>query len=552
MRKRAPTNRSTIHVPSSSQLASSPGGVPSAPLTAATSSSAGSSSSSLTTSSLSTWSSSNSFTTSQALKNNDSLLPAKTCATGSHNSSQTTTPPSFRHSSSTAHVGTQSRQPTMAQTPLPVSTSTSLSHEEITPFPDMPSLLDVPVAERGDLVVQKIKLCCTVMDFSKPDVDVQAKNKKRQTLVELAEYFTNSRHCFTDANLEEVPKMVSANIFRPLQSSSRQCTPAYDPDDDDPSLDAAWSHLSSVYDLFLKCIVSAEVPAKALKKFVNQTFIAQLLQLFSSQDPRERECLKTILHRIYGKVTAMRSFIRKAIEHCFFKFTYDNEGHCGIAELLEILGSIINGFALPLKEEHQVFLTRSLIPLHKSKALNAFHHQIVYCLTQYVEKDSRVAEPIIRGLLKYWPATNTPKEVLFINELEGILELTQSPEYQKVMEPLFTRLARCIESRHYQVAERVLFLWNNDYIVKAINHHRKVIYPIILPALYRNSKNHWNSGVHGLTYNVSKLMAEADPVLFDACSDKYIGDESRALRQEEQTRMRWEELEKAFKDKATE
>lgn len=38
----------------------------------------------------------------------------------------------------------------------------------------------------------------------------------------------------------------------------------------------------------------------------------------------------------------------------FYKFIYETERHNGVAELLEILGSIINGFALPLKEEHKV------------------------------------------------------------------------------------------------------------------------------------------------------------------------------------------------------
>jgi len=31
---------------------------------------------------------------------------------------------------------------------------------------------------------------------------------------------------------------------------------------------------------------------------------------------------------------------------------YETERHNGIGELLEILGSIINGFAIPLKKEH--------------------------------------------------------------------------------------------------------------------------------------------------------------------------------------------------------
>ena len=60
-----------------------------------------------------------------------------------------------------------------------------------------------------------------------------------------------------------------------------------------------------------------------------------------------------------------RAFIRKAINNIFYRFIYETERHNGIAELLEILGSIINGFALPLKEEHKQFLMKALLPLHK-------------------------------------------------------------------------------------------------------------------------------------------------------------------------------------------
>jgi serine/threonine-protein phosphatase 2A regulatory subunit B' len=42
-----------------------------------------------------------------------------------------------------------------------------------------------------------------------------------------------------------------------------------------------------------------------------------------------------------------------------------------------------------------------------------------------VEKDPRLAEAVIRSLLKFWPLTNSHKEVLFLGELEEVLELTQ-------------------------------------------------------------------------------------------------------------------------------
>jgi len=44
--------------------------------------------------------------------------------------------------------------------------------------------------------------------------------------------------------------------------------------------------------------------------------------------------------------------------------------------MLEILGSIINGFAVPLKKEHLLFLQRALIPLHKPRPIALYHQQV--------------------------------------------------------------------------------------------------------------------------------------------------------------------------------
>lgn len=47
----------------------------------------------------------------------------------------------------------------------------------------------------------------------------------------------------------------------------------------------------------------------------------QLLELFDSEDPREREYLKTILHRVYGKLLGLRAYIRKQINNIFLRYT---------------------------------------------------------------------------------------------------------------------------------------------------------------------------------------------------------------------------------------
>lgn len=248
-----------------------------------------------------------------------------------------------------------------------------------------------------------------------------------------------------------------------------------------------------------------------------------------------------------GKFMPHRAFIRKAISNVFYRFIYETERHNGVAELLEILGSIINGFALPLKDEHKQFLSRALIPLHKpsGSCIQQYHQQLSYCITQYLEKDPKLADVILRGLIKYWPHTNSSKEVMFLNELEELLELTQSPDFAKVAEPLFRLIARCINSPHFQVAERALFLWNNEYIVSLIAKSRDVILPVLYPALEANTTKHWNSTVHGLTFNVQKLFMDMDARLWEDCTQRHKMNVERQAAAQLSRKQKWEELEKA-------
>jgi len=415
-------------------------------------------------------------------------------------------------------------------------------------FAALPKLREAPTAERTELFKRKMEACTVVLDFTN-DSTQREREAKRQCLLEIVEYVNNTRNCFNESLMVDVVNMVGSNIFRALRTRNKDPLAFSDPEDDEPVLERAWPHLQIVYEFFLRFVVSNDVDPKIAKRFVDQNFMLKLLELFDSEDPRERDYLKTILHRIYGKFMALRAFVRRAIQHVFFKVIYECETHNGVGELLEILGSIINGFALPLKEEHKDFLIKALIPLHKVKSLASFYQQLSYCMAQYVEKDPRLSYDIITSMLRYWPVSITAKQVLFLNELEEMLELTQPSEFHRMQVVLFRRLALCIRFPHFQVAERTLFFWNNDYIVKLINQNRRELFPIILGALYKNSKEHWNSAVHGLTFNVLKLLMEADPQLFDECSAKHRQDEEGEELEEHSRQQKWEMLQKMHREK---
>ncbi len=83
---------------------------------------------------------------------------------------------------------------------------------------------------------------------------------------------------------------VSANIFRPLPTRSRD-TP-FDPEEDEPILEGAWPHLHIVYEFFLRFVVSGSTEAKVARKYIDTGLITRFLELFDSEDPRERDYLK--------------------------------------------------------------------------------------------------------------------------------------------------------------------------------------------------------------------------------------------------------------------
>uniref|UniRef100_A0AAZ3RL36 Serine/threonine protein phosphatase 2A regulatory subunit n=1 Tax=Oncorhynchus tshawytscha TaxID=74940 RepID=A0AAZ3RL36_ONCTS len=372
---------------------------------------------------------------------------------------------------------------------------------ELTP---LPLLKDVPAPEQPELFLKKLQQCCTVFDFMDTLSDLKMKEYKRSTLNELVDYVTVSRGYLTEQAYPEVVKMVSYNIFRTLPPSDSN---EFDPEEDEPTLEASWPHLQLVYEFFIRFLESQEFQPSIAKKYIDQKFVLQLLELFDSEDPRERDYLKTVLHRIYGKFLGLRAFIRKQINNIFLRFVYETEHFNGVAELLEILGSS-DAFVL-------------------WRCLNGVKH---YC------------SQVIRGLLKFWPKTCSQKEVMYLGELEEILDVIEPTQFVKIQEPLFKQISRCVSSPHFQVAERALYYWNNEYIMSLIEENSSVILPIMFASLYRISKEHWNPAIVALVYNVLKAFMEMNSTLFDELTATYKSDRQREKKKEKEREELWKKL----------
>ncbi|KAJ6716983.1 SERINE/THREONINE PROTEIN PHOSPHATASE 2A REGULATORY SUBUNIT [Salix koriyanagi] len=380
-------------------------------------------------------------------------------------------------------------------------------------------------SEYGE-ILSIVSHCCSIFTFTDPLESPSEQDVKRLKLFQLLSFMKKPKRPLPEEIIRPLVSMLSANLFRPLPPSAKRIVVCELPEDEDlfSTLSPAWPHLQVVYEILLRIVLN--IDPKVLRGYVDERFLVNLLSLFQSEDRRERDSLKNVYHRIYFKFTFYREIMRKSMNDVFLHYIFDSEMHSGIGELLEIWVSIINGFTVPLREEHKLFLMRVLIPLHKARGMQVYHRQLAYCVNQFVQKEPMLGGTVVRGILKYWPATNCQKEVLFIDELEELVENIDPDHYRKV-------------------AERALYVWNNEQFVKMASSMMEEVFPVVVEGVEKNLKWHWSKSVKQLTENVKTVIEEMDPDLYDRCLKELAHRKYLAGQEDIKRKENWERLELA-------
>jgi len=196
-----------------------------------------------------------------------------------------------------------------------------------------------------------------------------------------------------------------------------------------------------------------------------------------------------------------------------------------------------------------VFLERVLIPLHKTKYLPLFHPQLSYCVIQFLDKDPSLTESVIKGLLKLWPIVNSAKEVLFLTEIEEMLEGMPQEEFSKIYTFLIQQIAKSLNSPHFQVAEKALFLLNNTVILSLVSEKLEKILPVLYGPLNVNTK-HWNKNIQVLTFSCIRSFRELNDQWYEECAKIYLQQQQREQAVVQKRTQTWEKVERqAMKNK---
>ena len=372
--------------------------------------------------------------------------------------------------------------------------------------------------------IRRVNLAKTTFDYSDESKDQKAKNERQTAISELIEMLSDQRMVTTlfIPNIELVMEMITKNIFRPLPSLKKNANLGVAEtgvEEEETESDPAWPHIKGIYEIFLQLIVNEACDVKSFKVFITTNFIADFLQLFDSESSEERDFLKNILHKLYAKLVPRRKMIRKAITECFHLLIHEIHKFNGASELLDILASIISGFAIPLREEHVIFFKNIIIPLHKVQTSNLYFDNLIRCSMLFLTKDSSLALPLLEGILKYWPFANFMKETMFLQELPEVIEFCDADKLRPLIGKLFKRIVRCIAGSHLQVADRAMCLFESESFLNIIKQYKTITFNMLVPVIVDLAEHHWHKMLQESLTALKEILHKIDPQAYDNALD---------------------------------
>jgi serine/threonine protein kinase len=190
----------------------------------------------------------------------------------------------------------------------------------------------------------------------------------------------------------------------------------------------------------------------------------------------------------------------------------------------------------------KALLTQKLLPLHliqgkispTQSLLGGFHRELTLCTSKCCEIANKpeVLEEVICELCgpKYPQVSegNSPKEVLFLHEIERLITDTKLILTGKARAAVASRLLSAVGSLHAAVCERALSFWKSDQVLKVLQGSDQLLSKTCDRALAKTSLDHWSSTVKSMagaallrsstlfSSSASSAQIASDPVMSQA------------------------------------
>ena len=211
---------------------------------------------------------------------------------------------------------------------------------------------------------------------------------------------------------------------------------------------------------------------------------------------------------------------------------------CGVEELLDIMSSIVSGFAIPLREEHIIFFKNIIIPLHKVKSYDKFHDNLIRCVILFLEKDKTLLNLLLEGILDYFSSHNFNNKILLLEELEEILDFCDVSNIKPLVEKLLNTIVECFSEFNINLRKKALSFFDNDIFISIIHEYISISYNIIVPKLYYLEKNTFDNESRFSFNNINRSLRKYDLESYNNALKIKLNNEIKMLPENEEEEER--------------
>ncbi|GKV38581.1 hypothetical protein SLEP1_g46471 [Rubroshorea leprosula] len=405
---------------------------------------------------------------------------------------------------------------------------------------NLPRIRDVPVENRGDAFLNKLRRCLEIVDFRRFIEHFKAKQslsdvrqsgvasaeildmietifEMDDTLKELSDYVPTLESLPEDA-VCIIRKILRTNIFRPFPSptavvseeENESSIELYGPGDKRPLVEGSWIHLQCIYEFFQKI-----VDAGLLRDdHIDDSFITWFFNTaVEADDSREACFVADLLPSFWAKFPQKQLAIWRTVRSNLSRFVCpDRQSYIpsAVSSLLWFVSDRIPEWSVPLQEEHTHFLRLVLIPMHKIKSYPYFSHWLQMCLVRFMEKDSSLVNLIFEGILSGDPTPST-SELCLLDELIYLMKFSTIKEIdQPNAQLLFRRTANGLGGYEVKVAKKALDIASFNRFLELAKLHKEASIPVMILALQNAVNYSRNSSVPIIAKHILKKLYDVE------------------------------------------
>lgn len=227
--------------------------------------------------------------------------------------------------------------------------------------------------------------------------------------------------------------------------------------------------------------------------------------------PNEYVLIRDLAYNIYNKCIYIRLHIRYILYQICNNYikSHDICNNNGIPDAIALYSSFVNGLQYkPLKLSYLQYYNNIILPLHHIdiQQLTYIHEKLVYCIISYIKQQYNLIYNVLDIILnlKYFTQQTTQKSVLYLHELDTLLDYINIDEFNKIQHTFIQFIQYGLTSIQFQIAEKTCFLFQNKHLINIIKQYNNIFIDSLLHILYNDK--HWNETVRKLKINILYVL----------------------------------------------